>query len=50
MLYGPDDVVADLDGLEIVKAERVRRPVETDEGEKTAIDMLVRAVRPRPDR
>jgi SAM-dependent methyltransferase len=50
VLYGPEDVVDDLDGFEIVKAERVRRPVETDEGEKTAIDMLVRAVRPRPDR
>jgi SAM-dependent methyltransferase len=45
VLYGPDDVVADLDGLETVKAERVRRPVETDDGEKIAIDVLVRATR-----
>jgi SAM-dependent methyltransferase len=45
VLYGPDDVVADLDGLETVKAERVRRPVETDDGEKIAIDVLVRAMR-----
>ena len=45
VLYGPEDVVADLDGLEQVKAERVRRPVPTDEGEKIAIDVLVRATR-----
>ena len=42
VLYGPEDVVADLDGLEQVKAERVRRPVPTDDGEKIAIDVLVR--------
>ncbi len=48
VLYGPDDVVADLDPLEIVKAERVRRPVRTDDGDKVAIDVLVRAVRPTP--
>ena len=47
VLYGPDDVVADVEGLDIVKAERVRRPVRTDDGERTAIDMLVRAIRPR---
>jgi len=45
VLYGPDDVVADLVGLETVKAERVRRPVPTDDGEKIAIDVLVRATR-----
>ena len=41
VLYGPQDVVANLDGLEPVKAERVRRPVPTDDGEKIAIDVLV---------
>jgi SAM-dependent methyltransferase len=46
VLYGPDDVIADVEGLDIVKAERIRRPVQTDEGERTAIDVLVRAVRP----
>ena len=46
VLYGPEDVVADLDGLETVKAERLRRPVLTDDGEKIAIDVLVRATRP----
>lgn len=51
VLYGPEDVVADLDGLEIVKAERVRRPVQTEDGEKIAIDVLVRATRvPRQPR
>ena len=45
VLYGPEDVVADLGGLEIVKAERVRRPVRTGDGEKLAIDVLVRATR-----
>ena len=48
VLYGPDDVVAELDGFEILKAERVRRPVPTDAGEKVAIDVLVRARRRRP--
>ena len=47
VLYGPEDVVIDLDRLETVKAERVRRPVPTDDGEKIAIDVLVRATRPR---
>ncbi|HKI93633.1 MAG TPA: class I SAM-dependent methyltransferase [Gaiellaceae bacterium] len=46
VLYTAEDVVADLDGLEIVKAERVDRPVETPEGERIALDVLVRAVRP----
>ena len=50
VLYGPEDVVADLDGLETVKAERVRRPVPTDDGEKIAIDVLVRATRTPQER
>lgn len=45
VLYGPEDVVADLEELETVKAERIRRPVQTDDGEKIAIDVLVRATR-----
>lgn len=45
VLYGPDDVRSLLDGFEIEKAERVRRPVKTDAGERDAIDCLVRAVR-----
>ncbi len=46
VLYGPDDVVADIEPLRVVKAQRVERVVETDDGPKTAIDALVRATRP----
>jgi len=46
VLYGPDDVAADVADLEIVKAQRVDRPVMTDDGPKAAIDVLVRAIRP----
>ena len=48
VLYTPTDVVTALEGrgLEIVRAEQVERPVQTDEGERVAIDALVRAVRP----
>ena len=47
VLYTAVDVVADLDGtgLEIERAEAVERPVETPEGERVAIDALVRASR-----
>jgi len=47
-LYTPEDVVADLDGtgLVIERAEPVERTVETPEGERVAIDALVRANRP----
>jgi SAM-dependent methyltransferase len=50
VLYGPDDVVAAVDGLDVVKAERVGRAVQTDGGEKTAIDVLVRVRRPTAHR
>lgn len=46
VLFAAPDVVADVPGLVIEKAERVLRPVETDEGERQAIDALVRARRP----
>ena len=42
VLYTPEEIVASLDGLEVVRAERVTRDVE----EGTAIDALVSAVRP----
>ncbi len=48
ILFTPEDVVDDLagvPGMSIVRAERVTRTVSTDEGERTAIDALVRAVR-----
>ena len=50
VLYTPDDVVDDLAGagLSVERAERVERPVETPNGERIAIDALMRAHR-RPD-
>lgn len=45
VLFTPDDVVEDLSTLSILKAERVGRRVSTEAGERTAIDVLVRAVR-----
>ena len=47
VLYTPADVVGDLPGLDVERAERVRRPVDVDGGEAVAIDVLVRAIRPR---
>jgi SAM-dependent methyltransferase len=44
VLYTPDDVVADLQGLEIERAERVHRDVE--DADRPAIDALVRARAP----
>ena len=47
VLYTAAQVVSALDGeLEIEKASRVERPVETDAGVKVAIDCLVRGRRP----
>jgi SAM-dependent methyltransferase len=45
VLYTPESVVAELDGMRIRRAQRVRRPVETDDGVREAVDALVRAVR-----
>ncbi len=45
VLFTPEDVAVELPGLEIEKAERVLRPVETEDGEVHAIDALVRAHR-----
>jgi 2-polyprenyl-3-methyl-5-hydroxy-6-metoxy-1,4-benzoquinol methylase len=47
VLYTADEVAADLSGLVVEKAERVTRVVEDEEGEHTAIDVLVKATRPR---
>jgi SAM-dependent methyltransferase len=46
VLYGPGDVAADLAGLQIVKAERVLRPVTDGDELRHAIDVLVLARRP----
>ncbi len=48
VLYSPDDVTGVLSGLAIVRAERVRRAVSSEEGDFEAIDTMVRAMRP-PD-
>jgi len=53
VLYTPDEVREDLssagvDDLVIDRAERVRRSVATDSGEREAIDCLVRAHRATP--
>ncbi|HEY7105088.1 MAG TPA: class I SAM-dependent methyltransferase [Acidimicrobiia bacterium] len=47
VLYSPDDVVSAIEpaDLRVERAERVHRPVQTDEGERFAIDCLVRASR-----
>lgn len=47
-LFTPDDVVADLADSDAVveKAERVRRPVATEDGPRVAIDALEGARRP----
>jgi SAM-dependent methyltransferase len=45
VLYTPEAVSAELTGLRVVRAERVHRTVERDDGPATAIDTLVRAVR-----
>jgi SAM-dependent methyltransferase len=47
VLYTAPDVVADIDGggLQIVRADCVRRPVQTSDGERVARDALVRARR-----
>ena len=47
ILFTPEEVSAELPGLEVERAERVRRPVRTEDGEVDAIDALVRARRVR---
>ena len=46
LLYAPSDIATDLGGLRIEKAEHVTRLVETEAGQRPAIDTLVRALRP----
>lgn len=46
ILFAPGDLAADVPELEIERAERVKRPVETSDGEAEAIDALLRARRP----
>jgi SAM-dependent methyltransferase len=46
VLATPAEIAAAVTGLEIQRAETVRRPVETPGGERVAIDQIVRARRP----
>ncbi len=46
VLATPAEIAAAVTGLEIQRAETVRRPVETPDGERVAIDQIVRARRP----
>jgi SAM-dependent methyltransferase len=53
VLCAPTDIVADLPGFDITRAEVVQRPVVHEPGhggpaEAVALDALVRATRPRP--
>jgi SAM-dependent methyltransferase len=43
VLYAAADITPHLDGLEIERAETVVRTVETDDGTREALDVLVRA-------
>jgi SAM-dependent methyltransferase len=52
ILFSPEDISDDLAGIEelrVVRADRVMRPVMTDDGERNAIDALVRAERRSTD-
>ncbi len=45
ILFTPGEVAGELPGLRIDRAERVRRPVASADGDANAIDALVRATR-----
>jgi SAM-dependent methyltransferase len=45
VLFAPDDIVAEVRGVSVEKAQRMRRAVEEDGGRHVAIDALVRARR-----
>jgi len=47
VLFTPEQIASDLAELRIVRADHVRREVDTDQGRQVAIDALVRAVRPK---
>jgi SAM-dependent methyltransferase len=46
VLFTPEDIVAELPGLVVERAERIRRTVGLEDGEAEAIDALVRATKP----
>ncbi len=45
VLYTPELITAGMAGLRVLRAERVRRPVQQDGASASAIDTLVRAIR-----
>jgi hypothetical protein len=45
VLYTPESITRSLDGLTVLRAERVRRPVAADGSHREAVDTLVRAIR-----
>jgi hypothetical protein len=45
VLYTPEAIVAELAGLTVDRAGRVRRPVDTEAGTREAVDTLVIATR-----
>jgi hypothetical protein len=45
VLYTPEAIVAELDGLTVRRAERIHRPVDTAPESAEAVDTLVRATR-----
>ena len=45
VLYTPESVTRSLSGLTVLRADRVRRPVPAGDGDREAVDTLVRAVR-----
>jgi SAM-dependent methyltransferase len=47
VLFTPDEVVGEVEGLVAERAERIRRPVEDEDGRpQVQVDAVVRAVRP----
>jgi len=47
LLYTPDEIVANLDGLRVHRADTARRPVRVDDRTVDALDTVVVAVRPQ---
>lgn len=45
VLFTPDDIIGEIDGLQVERAERVRRPVDDGGTQREAIDALIRATR-----
>jgi SAM-dependent methyltransferase len=46
ILFTPEEIVSDLDGVDIVRSQKVVRRVQTPDGERNAIDALVVGLAP----